>query len=606
MSFWAELKRRNVFKVAAAYLVASWLIVQVIGVLTDPLRLPAVLDTVVVVLLAIGFPVALLAAWAFELTPEGIRRESEVSDTAGASRVTGQRLNLIVTILLAAVVVVLLVERYQAVGEPLASQAETSEQSPVAASSYRLAVLPMRSLSTSDEDRIFAQGLTSVMIDQLDQIDAFDVASETSILVYESRPESAETIADELQVDYLLEMNMRVDTERIIVSARLLSVRESALISLGTFDRLRGELFALQDDIAEAVTDELSQTLGVASATSERGTDDPYAYIAWMRGRAHVSHFRPAEAVEAFSEAIDLDEEFAEAWLALADAYGLFFSSSPEIVEEYRELRAAAIETALELDPELVDPDVIEAREHDARSDRVAAARSWNAAIERNRANRIDISYAGGHLVQVGRVAEAAAIYLEGRDSSESNALSAFYTGQVAWALDLIGRNEEALTEFERSMELNDGQIVFFIQHFHALLSAPEPERFERFRGAISANLPLIPELAEVWDSPPAATAILREGLADSSGIPLVALAGFSVFAAHYGEVELALDFLREGYSRERVNSLVYMWHPLMSEVRRMPEFKALIVELGLDEYWREIAWGDLCRPLGDDDFECD
>jgi len=602
VSFWGELRRRNVFRVAAAYLVASWLIVQVVGVLTDPLSLPDRIDTVVVVLLAIGFPVALLAAWAYEMTPQGIKRDSEVEFPERESRVTGQRINLIVTILLAGLVGTLLMERYLADSQTASTEGLTRE-STIDGPPFRLAVMSMRSLSTSEQDRIFAAGLTSVLIDQLAEVEEFQVTNETSILVYEERPELAETIAEELDVDLLLETTMRVDTERLVVSARLL--RGDTWVGLGTFDRRRGDVLALQDDIARSLTDELSLELGVrASATSRAPTTNVAAYDAYLRGRAHISYFRPAAAVDALRQAVEADPQFALAWEALANAYDqLGVMSEPERSEEFRRLRQTAIQTALELDPELIDPDVLRAGQFWSQRDWVDSYRAWAAAIERNAGIRPE-GYAGAHLVHVGRVFEGADVYVAMREERD---LDARYAGAVGWALDAAGRNEEALAEFERSMDLNGGTPIYAIQHFLALLVAPDASRIERFRAALGPDVVgRLPELVSTWRSSDEAAVILRQLLDDPVESRVVARFGaFSVIAAYHGDVEMALEFLREAYIRSESIFTIYMWHPLMSEVRKTTEFKDVVTEIGLVQYWREIKWADYCRPVSEDDFEC-
>jgi adenylate cyclase len=599
MSLRRELKRRDVFKVAVAYLVASWLIVQVVGVLTEPLNLPDSLDTVVVVLLAIGFPFSLIIAWIYEVTPEGIKVTAAGHDDPGpAPRRPSERLTYVVIGLLV-----------MAVGFTVLGYVLTPASTEFGAGS-RLAVLPCDDLSPDPTNSFFAVGIHEELLTRLGSLSGLDLISRTSVLQYAGRRPPMPEIAAELDADAIIECSARYAGNLVRLTAQLIDAASDRHLWQQTYDADMSNvetLFEVQAEIATQVANALDVEFfeGEREQVARVPTDSPVAYDAYLRGKAHLSFFRNLNAAEAFQAAVDADDQFAEAWMELARAYERLLVTETEAarIDEIRQQRETAIERARELDPGLIDPDVLRAQALWERRDWVGAGRAWAAAIERDPASRSE-TYAGGYLVHVGRVSEGADIYADGR---EANELAARYTGAVGWAFDVAGRNREALAEFDRSMALNGGAPIYTMQHFQALLVAPDPDRLERFRSALELNgAEPLPELVDAWQAPAESVSILRQALNQAPETQSAArMPGWSVIAAYHGDIELALEFMREAYLRLGSNYFIYMWHPLMSEVRKTPEFKELIIEIGLDRYWREIAWADYCRPVGEDDFEC-
>jgi adenylate cyclase len=599
MPLWGELKRRDVFKVAAAYLVASWLIVQVVGVLTEPLSLPDALDTVVVVLLAIGFPFAVIIAWVYEVTPEGIKvTPTGVDDSKSAPRRPSRRLTYVVIGLLMTAVGLTWLGNY--VLAPSSTEFGTGS---------RIAILPCDDLSPDPTNSFFAVGIHEELLNRLSSLSGLNVISRTSVRSYAGRRPPIPEIAAELNADAIIECSARYAGDRVMLTTQLIDGASDTHLWADAFtgDMSNPEsVFEIQADIATSVADALHvEFFRTELEQIERvPTEDPDAYDAYLRGRAYQAQARPADAVEAFRQAVDIDTEFGEAWLGLAQAYELL--QVYQTSEEFQGLQADAVDKALEILPASWAAYAWRANQLMAERDWIGAASSMQVAIGLSPPVNSSWAetYGGNYLAQLGRVEEATNVYVEAR---ASDVLSPLYSGQTAWVLDLAGRNAEALAEFERSRELNGGEVLFIVQHLHALLVSGDTARIDAFLSEPAvATESVMGRLADVWPSPQATTAVLRAILEDPSELQRVALLpGWSVIAAYHGDLDLALEFLREAYLRRDGDILAYMWHPLMSELRTTSAFKELVVGLGLDDYWRAYEWPDACRPVGEDDFEC-
>jgi TolB-like protein len=609
MSFWQELKRRNVFRVAVAYLVASWLIAQVIVLLAEPLDLPDSLDTLVIVLLAIGFPIALLVAWAYEVTPHGVRRTADADAGGAASVTTGQRLNVIVTILLALVVGVMAADRYF-VGDRAADIVAVNSVETAGATGgppYRIAVLPLRSVSVDPADQIFADGLTLALISRLASVDGFEMTAGTSSFAFAQRAETASTIGEQLGVDYLLEGDLRANAEMLEVSLRLVTWSTSSFDVVGPFGRSRGEVIALQNDIAAEVADALSVELGVADAAAESGsTDNAEAYDAYLRGSALRSRLLSQEAIVELERAVELDPEFGLAWVALVVAYSelsfnLFNAETAEPIEN-------ALQRAFETMPDRWEPHARRAyRLWSVELDWLGAGREFEIATA-SAGNKTPVDWGmwyGTFLAQVDKATDAVPLLFAAR---AADPLSAVASAQVAWLLTIAGRESDALREFDRFAELTDGALFpYFAQYLHAALAVDDPERIAMlldYWSSLASEPAEITVLATAWGSPTDAAAVLRAIAIDAEEPVFIEV--YAPIAGYLGDVELALAILQRSYLETGNTWPLWLWHPLLADVRQADGFKELVIELGLPDYWREFGWGDHCRPVGADDFECE
>jgi TolB-like protein len=355
-AFFAELKRRRVYSVAVAYAVVAWLLIQVATQVFPFFEIPNWAVRLIVLLTILGFPIAVVCAWAFELTPEGIKREEEVDRSRSIIRRSGRKLTAGVA-LLAALAAGLMVFRFvrsqSAVenGRP-ASLAEKIENKSIA-------VLPFENLSEEKANAYFADGIQDEILTRLSKIADLKVISRTSTQNYKSAPEDLPEIAKQLGVAHILEGSVQKYGETVRVNVQLIKAATDSHVWADSFDRKLTDIFSVESEVASAIADQLQLHLTgrEKQVIAAKPTDSPEAYDAYLRGLAYTlkTQNTPANYLGAqkyFREAVRLDSKFALAWalLSYVDARGYHTTNlqpTPALREEARQ----AFETALTLDP---------------------------------------------------------------------------------------------------------------------------------------------------------------------------------------------------------------------------------------------------------------
>ncbi|MBT8067729.1 MAG: adenylyl cyclase, partial [Gammaproteobacteria bacterium] len=235
MSIFAELKRRNVFRVGIAYLVASWVLMQVVDVISPVFELPEWAPKLIFLLLAIGLVPALIFAWAFELTPEGIKRESEVSPEGSITRSTGRKLNFVIIGFLVAAVALLLVERQLKTGDVPEAATEVATAADTGARS--IAVLPFVNMSSDAEQEFFSDGITEEILNSLASVKELKVAGRTSSFAFKGQNDDLRRIGDALGVEHILEGSVRKAGAKVRITAQLIQVDDGFHLWSETYDR---------------------------------------------------------------------------------------------------------------------------------------------------------------------------------------------------------------------------------------------------------------------------------------------------------------------------------------------------------------------------------
>jgi TolB-like protein len=380
MSFWRELRRRNVVKVGAAYAIVAWLLLQIATNAFPALQLPAWTVTFVTLLLLLGFPIALLFAWAYELTPEGIKKARQVAPEDNISHVTAQRLNYMITGLLVLAVAFIAIDTYVLErdtpgGEPSADAGATAEPAAqaaappaeTAASSVgirqgvlpnSIAVLPLENLSPDLENAYFAAGIHEAILNQLAKIKNLNVISRTSVLQYsESKPPIPE-IARQLNVEAVMEGSVSFDGGRVLVTAQLIDGATDRHLWSEQYERPLEGVFAIQADIAMNVANALRAEFTPAEQASiERiPTSSARAYALFLR--ATTATASAEEAQRLLDQALELDPDFAlaHAWKSWFYSQGLTLTAfgsaaDPARVTELERLVITHAERAIALDP---------------------------------------------------------------------------------------------------------------------------------------------------------------------------------------------------------------------------------------------------------------
>ena len=348
--FFGELKRRNVYKVAIAYGVVGWLLVQIATQVFPFFEIPNWTVRVVVLIIVIGFPIALIIAWAFELTPEGIKRTEDVDPAQ--KHVHGGTWIYIVIIGVALSIGLFFLGRYTASG--------TKESSP---SEKSIAVLPFENLSRDPDNAYFATGVQNEILTRLAKIAALKVISHASTQQYPSRPGNLREIARQLGVANVLEGSVQKAADQVHINVQLIRAATDEHLWAESYDRKLENIFGVEGEVATSVAEALKAKLTGAEehALEQKPTSSPQAYDAYLHGLAYA--LRPGyyerdtlAAVERFSEAVKLDPKFAVAWAWLARVSALgYFNSAGNDLAALRETAKDAVAKVTQLQSNLAE-----------------------------------------------------------------------------------------------------------------------------------------------------------------------------------------------------------------------------------------------------------
>ncbi len=369
MTLFAELKRRNVFRVGIAYVVVSWLVLQVCDVVLNNIEAPDWVFQVVMLLLAIGFPISLVFAWAFEMTPEGLKREHEVDRSKTITHETGQKLNRVIITVLIIAVGYFAVDKFilsanresaaiesaieeatsSAADERLASQAASAELQP------SIAVLPFVDMSPDKDQDYFAEGLSEELLNLLSKIPNLKVAARTSSFSFKGENLEITEIAQRLKVAHVLEGSVRTSGRRVRVTAQLIHAEDGFHLWSETYDRTLDDIFAIQDEIASEVVTQLKLAL-LGDAPKVKETN-PLAYSLYLQGH-HLTLQESAEgfkrAAELLQQAVSIDPGYVAAWAELSAVYSGQASAGLVPIDKGYTMARQAANKALAIDPNYV------------------------------------------------------------------------------------------------------------------------------------------------------------------------------------------------------------------------------------------------------------
>jgi len=353
-NFFAELKRRNVYKVAIAYAVVAWLLMQIATQVFPFLEIPNWAIRLVIMLIVIGFPIALVIAWAFELTPEGLKRTEDVDLSKSLTRKTGRKLDFFIIAVLLLVIVALIFQRiHPHVSPAVSSSLEKS-----------IAVLPFENLSANQENAFFADGVQDEILTDLAKIADLKVISRTSVMQYKNTSSrNLPEIAQALKVAHVLEGSVQRSANHVRVSAQLIDARNDTHVWAEKYDRDLAAVFAIQSEIAEKIADQLQAKLSPKekSAMNERPTSDMVAYDLYLRAKellydsdVNLPRRREDEfkAVQLLDQAVARDPAFLFAHCQLAHAHDDIYFYNFDHTETRLALAETSVRTAVRLRPD--------------------------------------------------------------------------------------------------------------------------------------------------------------------------------------------------------------------------------------------------------------
>jgi TolB-like protein/Tfp pilus assembly protein PilF len=366
-NFFGELKRRHVYKVAIAYAVVAWLLIQLASILFPTFDAPSWVMKVFVAMITLGFPVALILAWAFELTPEGIKRVEDVAPNESITRRTGRKLDFLIIAVLLLVIAALVYQQLRP------KRSATAASTSVAMPDKSIAVLPFESLSEDKANAYFADGVQDEILTDLARIADLKVISRTSVMHYRSGiARNLREIAEQLGVAHVLEGSVQRIGNRVRVNAQLVDARTDRHLWAQTYDRDLADVFAIQSEIAKTIADQLQAKLSPSekSAIERPPTNDITAFGLYTRaenllltaseGGAGKADF--LQAIDLLNQAVARDPSFFQAYCRLAEAHDGLYNGGYDHTSARLALADAAIEAASRLRPNAGETHVARAR----------------------------------------------------------------------------------------------------------------------------------------------------------------------------------------------------------------------------------------------------
>ena len=583
-NFFAELKRRNVYKVAVAYAFVGWLLMQVAATVVPALHLPDGITTAVVVVTLLGFPIALVIAWAFEMTPEGMKRTENVSPDEVIPQWSARKFAaMIVSIaLLAAALLV-----FQIVRSKSTSPAQPSPESATAAEDKSIAVLPFVNMSSDKEQDYFSDGLSEELLNQLAQIPQLRVIARTSSFSFKGKEVDVATIARALNVANVLEGSVRKSGNTLRITAQLVRASDSSHLWSQTYDRQMTDIFKVQDEIAGDVVAALKvKLLPTQQLPKTQRTSNPEAYEHYLLGmdilrqdRMQTSHLAAAE----FQKAIALDPNYANVYVALSNAQALAseVASSPAQRAEGIKQALATVEEAITLAPDLASGYSSRGYLRYSRAwDWQGAAADFKRALALDPNNAALLSSYSQSLFFSGHQTEAIAM---ARKAAAIDPLSVETWRFLGLLLFCSGQDAEARLVWQHALEINpgtrwpnyllgyldlkQGNIERALAHFHAA--------DEAFRLTGTAMVEYTLGHADESDQ---ALDALKTKYATGSAFQIATI------YAWRGEKDQAFEWLDRAYDQHDTGMPRLRYDPTLASLHDDPRFAALVKKMGLSE----------------------
>ena len=576
-NFFAELKRRNVYKVAVAYAVVGWLIAQIATQIFPFLEIPNWVVRLVIVLITIGFPIALVIAWAFEATPEGIKR-TEVADAMPPTPGKKRHAWIYIAAIGAAISVALFFLGRYTMRTTIAPSSGPPAKS--------IAVLPFDNLSRDPDNAYFAEGVQDEILTRLAKVADLKVISRTSTQRFKSAPSDLREIAKQLGVANILEGTVQKANDQVRVNVQLINALTDAHLWAEIYDRKLNDIFAAESDIAKTIAETLQAKLSGSEKTamSTAPTSNPEAYELYLKGRFFWNKRTGADlrkGVDYFNQAIAKDPNYALAYCGLADSYLLLSAYGAAAPKDSVPHAKAAVKRALELDDTLA--------EAHASSARILSGfdfDSQRAIAEFERALQLNPNYATAHhwfaagpLLALARFDQSIA---EAKRSIELDPLSMINNADFGNDLYFARRYDEAIAQLRKTIEMEPH---FYLAHYYLGQAL-------QLKGQVSEAIAEYLKAAELDDDPFVLAllgqAYARAGRRDEANKILaqlnqetkeryVSAYGVGLLFLGMGDKTRAMDALERAY-REGDGVDVYNIRidPMLDDLRGDPRFEAL------------------------------
>ena len=594
MTFFSELRRRNVIRMAGLYVVGAWLVVQVAETLLPIFHTPEWVLQALVVLLALGFIPALVLSWIFELTPDGLKRESDVDRSRSVVDHTARKLDVVVIVLLLCVGGLML-WRPDVTPAPHAEPAPNTAQPTVPgtdADAVRasVAVLPFLNMSPDPDNAFFADGIAEELLNVLARVDGLKVASRTSAFTFKGKDTPIPEIAKLLGVRHVLEGSVRKQGQQVRITAQLIEAGSDEHLWSQTYDRELVDIFRIQQEIAEAIAAELGGLLGTARLPVDAPTADLGAYERFLRGRARF-HQRTElpEAIDDLEYAVRQDPDFADAWIYLAATQLVLPGYAPEVpaAEALTAAREAA-ERAQALRPE--SPLLMSIRGNllGASGRQVESLALLQRAAELSHQDSTPVMWYGQVLLSAGYIDEAIAAL---ERAVLMDPLVGINNGALAMAYLSAGREEEGAAS-ARAATANGWPAASFVQVIDLGASGRRQEagRLMRDTPSLRALFPAAEAFSDALLDPAAVDHFLAVRTDEFPAEELIALGMGERFFDWFEADPQRLDQLRL-----KPWMLRTAWLPSTLGLRESPRFLQLAAAIGLIELWEQRGYPPGC-----------
>jgi len=635
MNLFNELKRRNVFKVAAAYLIVSWLILQVIGSIVPIIEAPEWVSKTILMLLLAGFPIALLFAWAFELTPEGIKKESDVVRDESITTQTSSKLNLVIIGALVLIIGGFAYDKFigastttglvqdQAKSSENTAKEELNNKSSESNSTNdkSIAVLPFVNMSSDKNQEYFADGISEEILNALVKASGLRVAGRTSSFSFKGKNTTIKQIGNLLKVAYVLEGSVRKQNQQVRITAQLIKTDDGFHLWSETYDGTLDNVFDLQEDISRKVTSELKLILNLGSQQrlASKLTNNIDAYDLFLRGREKVRkriNNNIPEGIALLQQAVDLDPNFAQAWAKLAEAEAVSVGYTGVDGELANERAQKHISKALQLNNKLALPYAVKGLLSLDKGDYLASIDHYTNALNLEPNNSLAIRWQGDAYSTLGLNELALPLFekayaLDPLSSIETHNLASLNfkldnTEQairyfqitsdlrgyslliLAYVYDYLGHTQKAIDHYQKSNKIRAekyGTELFFTEDQAALFALGAFSGTKEQKKSAQSIYTSRADDRRYWQL---STLLLVDNIDRVFEILQSKPLFFGPFASDH------------------------MWLPLegIKKFRADPRFIKLLVKHKLPIAWQKLGWPKYCQPNAETDgsngqFKC-
>jgi TolB-like protein/Tfp pilus assembly protein PilF len=592
-SFFEELKRRNVVKVTVLYVVAAWLLLQITDVLSSLLPVPEWTGSFVFILLVVGLPPALIFAWIYEFTPEGLRRQTDVDRNQSITHETGHKINVLIIGLLVLAIGVVVVDRLipetQPVVEvPVADVAQDAEpidrtatdvEASLSAPENSVAVLPFVNMSSDAEQEYFSDGLSEELLNLLAKVPELRVAARTSSFSLKGQNLQISEVGDVLKVAHVLEGSVRKSGDRLRITVQLIHAEDGYHLWSETYDRTLDDIFAIQDEIASEVVAELKVAL-LGEAPKARDTDTE-AYLIFLQAR-HMNQIRSADgyaqALKLYQQVLAIDPQYTSAWSGLASTYLGQANLAERPIQEGLELAHEAAARALAIDPDSAAAHAQMGRLADVYGgDLAEAARHFERALALEPSDPEILRQVAAFLFGIGRLDEAIELlnYVAVRDP-----INALAHRSLGLAYEYAGQMDNSITSLRTALNLNPAAFGAHSLLGRALLLNGQPTEAlaiisEEPSDYAMLELPLAYYALGRIEESDAALAELVEKYADH------ALYNIAAIHAYRDEPDEAFAWLEKAYAYRDAGLSEIVSDPLLANIQDDPRLQSFLERIG-------------------------